>query len=411
MAQAMNSRSILSSFDAYFARQYGQRWPSLRAAMAEPTNHIALLNLFSLIPVLEDENTEKRVLGCLQMDDRKVAADDHVLKVPQGQLVPWSGSMVSNNKEEISPNLFADRRIRILEYVSEANDANMSAQNSIAKYPPPTADPSTNMMKWYWMDPASLVPPLALDIHPGHKVLDMCAAPGGKTLVIAHLLFSTCAPQGDSAGKNNRLTPLQDSVKTTNNSEKDGSSELAIDKLNVREESTDGFSVDNNSLQISNEVKATEENSTNDVDRHSNLNEDSALGLQPVSNTTSLKSSSLVCNEIDSKRRSRLAGVLKSYLPRSLVQGGPVRITGHDGISWWSNNEEEKFDRILIDAPCSSDRHVIQQAAKRSHNSNVRSADWSEKRVKSIAKDQTKLLLAGLRALKVGGTLVYSTCR
>lgn len=41
---------------------------------------------------------------------------------------------------------------------------------------------------FYIMDPASLIVAMALEVQPGDQVLDLCAAPGGKTLVIAESL-------------------------------------------------------------------------------------------------------------------------------------------------------------------------------------------------------------------------------
>lgn len=35
----------------------------------------------------------------------------------------------------------------------------------------------------YLMDGASILPVLALDLQPGERLLDLCAAPGGKTLL------------------------------------------------------------------------------------------------------------------------------------------------------------------------------------------------------------------------------------
>ena len=38
-------------------------------------------------------------------------------------------------------------------------------------------------------------------------------------------------------------------------------------------------------------------------------------------------------------------------------------MTPHDGTRFWGRHEAEQYDRVLLDAPCSSDRHVLQQAA------------------------------------------------
>ena len=37
-----------------------------------------------------------------------------------------------------------------------------------------------------------MIPPLLLQVKPGHKVLDMCAAPGSKTAQIIEALHSDC---------------------------------------------------------------------------------------------------------------------------------------------------------------------------------------------------------------------------
>ncbi|AFN74626.1 RNA methylase [Melioribacter roseus P3M-2] len=63
---------------------------------------------------------------------------------------------------------------------------------------------------------------------------------------------------------------------------------------------------------------------------------------------------------------------------------------------------DEYFDRILVDAPCSA-LGIIQ---KKGEVSNW----WNRNKVSGIAEIQYKLLVSGIRMLKVGGELVYSTC-
>ena len=59
-------------------------------------------------------------------------------------------------------------------------------------------------------------------------------------------------------------------------------------------------------------------------------------------------------------------------------------------------------DAILLDAPCSSERHVIQSAQHL--------AMWSPSRPKRLAIEQYSLLASAFMALRKGGHLLYSTC-
>lgn len=63
----------------------------------------------------------------------------------------------------------------------------------------------------------------------------------------------------------------------------------------------------------------------------------------------------------------------------------------------------EKFDKILLDAPCSAEGRISMKDP-RSYKF------WSQKVVNENAKLQKKLILSAIKALKPGGVLVYSTC-
>ncbi len=63
----------------------------------------------------------------------------------------------------------------------------------------------------------------------------------------------------------------------------------------------------------------------------------------------------------------------------------------------------ERFDRVLLDAPCSSE-------AQFSRLDPESWAHWSPKKVKDSARLQARLIRSAWAALKPGGRLVYSTC-
>ena len=152
----------------------------------------------------------------------------------------------------------------------------------------------------YYIDKASLFPVKALDILPGQNILDMCAAPGGKTLLIA----------------------------------------LANGESGV-----------------------------------------------------------VTANDRSASRRKRLISVLDASLPLDLRK--TVKVTAHDA-SLWGLYEKNIYDRILLDAPCSSERHV--------YVSEPHLKLWSPSRIKQLASRQFAMLAAALDAVKPLGKIVYSTC-
>lgn len=156
------------------------------------------------------------------------------------------------------------------------------------------------LLKPYFLDRASIYPALALDVQPGDNVLDMCAAPGGKTLVLA-------LAKG-SAG-------------------------------------------------------------------------------------------TLTANDRSPDRRFRLKSVITEHLPEEIAR--TVRITGYDSTTW-GMFEQNVYDRILLDAPCSSERHVF--------NSPHYLEQWTCSKTKQLAIRQFAMLAAAFDAVKPGGRIVYSTC-
>jgi 16S rRNA C967 or C1407 C5-methylase (RsmB/RsmF family) len=101
----------------------------------------------------------------------------------------------------------------------------------------------------------------------------------------------------------------------------------------------------------------------------------------------------LVANDPNPRRRNALEDNLKKS------DSSNYQITDFDGRRLPS---VELFDKVLVDAPCSG----LGVAAKDWKICR----DWKPVRSKRLAKVQYGLLISALRALKKGGTLVYSTC-
>lgn len=156
------------------------------------------------------------------------------------------------------------------------------------------------LLDTYIMDPASVLVARALDVQAGDRVLDMCAAPGGKTLIL---------------------------------------------------------------------IEALRENGE------------------------------IFANDLSPERRERLKKVIQQYVPRDIRDR--VWVTGKDGVQF-GLREPESFDRILLDAPCSGERHVLENKKALE--------EWSPRRGEHLASRQYALLAGALLAIKPGGRIVYSTC-
>ena len=162
----------------------------------------------------------------------------------------------------------------------------------------PQAD-KNGLYSYYLLDPASIFPVVALELQESDKVLDMCAAPGGKSFLIGQ-------------------------------------------KLTTGE---------------------------------------------------------LISNDRSTPRKKRLEKVFKDYFPENYLKR--FKTTNFDG-GRWCLYEKEVFDKVLLDAPCSSERHVLE--------SKEHLEKWKESRVKMLSKNQFTLLASAFEVLKEGGRLVYSTC-
>ena len=85
------------------------------------------------------------------------------------------------------------------------------------------------------------------------------------------------------------------------------------------------------------------------------------------------------------------------------VQGATeVKTYLKDGRGVW-RHRPEYFDRVLLDAPCSSEGRFRADTPQTF-------AYWSLRKIKEMVRKQKRLLNSAVHSLKPGGRLVYSTC-
>ncbi|CEM33689.1 unnamed protein product [Vitrella brassicaformis CCMP3155] len=271
----------LSGWHATNAKQFGQdRWRSLYAALWSPKSHAALVSPFERHA---DELVRRRGMQPIE-----------------GVPFCWVEHGQSNGAEG-----------------AEAAGSRQDEQGVI-----------------YWLDAASAASLFFLPLPAGPStVLDMCAAPGGKSLVLASRIFASAAPA--MAGADAEGTP--------------------------------------------------------DAHDHGHGHRTATTGR-------------LVCNEHSRPRLDRLAATLRAFLPAELLDHGQcVTFTNDDAANPRQVALLAPFDGVLLDAPCTSDRHLL-------HSGPSGLAKWASGTPKGHADRQLRLATAALGMLKPGGHLLYSTC-
>ena len=182
--EELRRQAVETAFSAFYEAQFGrERWALLLPALLRPVRHCALLNLHA------EERAAARVLG---LD----AASSDIVAMP-----------------EFAPMRAVARRLD-----SESAEEGLAEGAEEPDFPPlpdevaeqspeplrPTASPMVvsgfpapglpehldgqGLCCYYPMDAASLFPVRALALEAHHRVFDLCAAPGGKSLAILQTL-------------------------------------------------------------------------------------------------------------------------------------------------------------------------------------------------------------------------------
>lgn len=119
------------------------------------------------------------------------------------------------------------------------------------------------------------------------------------------------------------------------------------------------------------------------------------LGIKYCTDSRSAVRTKIIANDVSADRRRRMRQSFDGYQILGIeVWGRPAETI----YQQYPNH----FDKILLDAPCSSEKHVW--------NDPKYLKQWTPNRVKRLHQRQLALLGGLVLALKPGGVLVYSTC-
>lgn len=364
IAKTSSCQNALNHFDSFYKPVYGHKWPLVRISLLSLSKYSAVINKYAdaykfkeRLIGLGTEDFVKKARTRLQLanfqtlqnssaysslqlkeynsslnfKDEKVneislfKEDVSEYDVKTGQFIdPIYDELYKDNinvfvptmrvlsekdqlmRDELKLNAFEPRDIKVHKEqpqsvsITENIEAFVFSKGDVTDFPQPKSY-NAKCTGYYLMDAASVMPVISLDIQPDDKVLDMCAAPGGKSMLIMQCLNM------DSGG-------------------------------------------------------------------------------------------SLTCNDSSLSRLKRLRSNLMSYYPGDVYS--KVAVLNHQG----SQIENCAYNKVLVDAPCTADRHVLKE-----EDNNLFKPSRTRERL-AFMDQQKKLLVSAIRCCTVGGNIVYSTC-
>ncbi|VDO28417.1 unnamed protein product [Haemonchus placei] len=240
------SMVALDHCDFYYGPMFGKHWPSIRLGLLSPNKYVAVMNTFSrdcavheeflkqsgtidllakirgktaaerieekrqrvnsiarketesalkkmVSPVLahsvrlESRRTESLTFRVEQPEMPSTNREDPIMRSAAGlgDFEPPSQLLLMFSKLRITgfeaEGMEFVRREHFIYYPRELR-LRIHDRGVLADFPPPIKDAS-GIPSWWLLDGGSLVPVLALGLEKGDTLLDVCAAPGGKSLL------------------------------------------------------------------------------------------------------------------------------------------------------------------------------------------------------------------------------------
>ncbi|NXI85177.1 NSUN4 methyltransferase, partial [Rhipidura dahli] len=174
-----STRLALHHFDTSYSLSLGALWPSARAGLLCEQKFGALLNNFAAADHVPRELELLNATDFISEASRKAQQWQRGAAAGEAARGCQEGSEIMT-QAETPPLLSASISSKIKCYTFPRGD--------ITRFRPARPD-ALGLLDYFLMDAASLLPVLALSVQPDDFVLDLCAAPGGKTLALLQTGF------------------------------------------------------------------------------------------------------------------------------------------------------------------------------------------------------------------------------
>ncbi|XP_032074747.1 5-methylcytosine rRNA methyltransferase NSUN4 [Thamnophis elegans] len=168
-----STRVALQVFDMNYGDQFGSLWPSIRISLLSMQKYGALVNNFSDVEQVIQSLKDLSAVDFIQESQKVIKELDS--SIEEDDSMPTSSLQIQIELSKTQVQHFASVSPNIKCYTFPKGDISRFRQ----------ARPDfIGILGYYLLDAASILPVLALNVEPGNIVLDLCAAPGGKTLAL-----------------------------------------------------------------------------------------------------------------------------------------------------------------------------------------------------------------------------------
>jgi len=384
--------SALESFDASYSGVYGAAWPGVRAALLSTKKHAAVLN--NVCPAYDHTRAAFQNLGCIDVGERYMAERADFLERKSAEIYKNIKKMNSKNKKKKSDGdpLDSIPRFKMSDEEREALDQRPKPEQYPLRYKerrefladsrPPTSE--------------RLLPPsptLGDDVPELQDFVPPTSLKGAGATSLEEDSFLKFKQELESErGPHSRVEHPPSPPPWPHTL-----SVLAFPraivarfpKPSMASGVSDHFALDAGSLLPVLLLGVQDGDTVLDLC--------AAPGGKTLQILQSASVARLHSNDRSHTRVARIQSVVRQFYGRPLPHH---RVTDCDALAL----STEPCDRVLLDAPCSTDRHSLMEPS----NNLFRRSRLKERL--QLPEVQSNLLVAAVKQCKVGGTIVYSTC-